>query len=654
LLVVIDEFDILRIAGASGAGVVTELRGVLQELQSSPALRDRLVLAILSVRGARELFDYDVAGPTAGIELPIDVVALGPFRTTDATRRRLADSLRDVAPESADDLARAVRDTTGGYPQLCLEILRRVREVIVAHREAFLGLGSSTVVRPASAERFPTPADLAMFLDAQPTWYRHDADDIRRQFFSIPEGFIHEPEAPRIDALRAYRGMLDAESGRGEPVGYDASDPAHRVLEVAGLVRAVDGWLRPYAPFLAAYFDRVWADRLLARFQEERRSAARERSAREPISERRLLVLVTGGTIGMVEREGRVSPPDDGDDLADEYADVTELFPNVKWEPLDNLDSANVGPTQWKRFSETIYDRLLERMPDRRTPRWEGVIVAHGTDTLSFAASAVAYALGPQLDVPVVFTGSQTTVDVAYGDARSNLLRACMVAASPQPSPANLPEVAVAFGESVFRGVRAMKRDDRRFDAFESPAYPLLGTISETVQLHEHLIREVVPGPIRLQAEFSSRILVVPQVPGIDPEFYVSALRLPPDRRPRGVVLQSLGAGNIPTSGRTSLVPFVRETCDLGIPVLLAGQYPVHPANFGRYDPPYQARRAGAIPVANMTTAALVAKFSWVLASLGDASPDAVNLTVRQTMQANLVGEVDERESRALADLELD
>ena len=103
---------------------------------------------------------------------------------------------------------------------------------------------------------------------------------------------------------------------------------------------------------------------------------------------------------------------------------------------------------------------------------------------MTYTASAVAFALGPHLDKPVIFTGAQATVDVAHGDALTNLYRACRVAQKP------IPEVVIVFGNHVFRASRAQKMDEKRFEAFESPAYPALAVISEHVELRTEYLRK--------------------------------------------------------------------------------------------------------------------------------------------------------------------
>lgn len=357
-------------------------------------------------------------------------------------------------------------------------------------------------------------------------------------------------------------------------------------------------------------------------------------------------MLLTGGTIGMLENTSGLINPSSDDPLEVEFFELGNRF-DLDGPPISlyRLDSADVGPRQWSQLSRRIATHLRQGC--------HGVVVAGGTDTLAFTASAVSYALGPRLSNPVVFTGSQTTADIAWGDARSNLLRACLVATDD-----NLGEVVVSFGDRIIRSVRAVKRDDRHFEGFESLGYPDLGSISERVNIHDELIRVPQPGLMpnerTMPADFSDGVLVIPQSPGLYPAVYTQAIehdlaqaKETDERRIRGIIIQSLGAGNLPTKGDYAFAPLIELATHHEIPVILANQYPADSANFGRYNPPAIALRAGAIPVANMTSAALVAKFSWLLAQAAELSRDElVNF-----MWDDYVGEVDPVDSRALREI---
>jgi L-asparaginase len=264
---------------------------------------------------------------------------------------------------------------------------------------------------------------------------------------------------------------------------------------------------------------------------------------------------------------------------------------------------------------------------------------------MAFSASAVAFALGENLWFPVVFTGAQAPPNVYHGDARTNLYRAVLAAQT------GIPEVTICFGDYLFRACRAQKKDDRRFDGFESPTYPPLAIMAEDLIVREELIR-AIPHPgadIELRAAFASGVLEITQYPGLETEFFMSVLQpglvegLP---RCKGIIIQTLGAGNVATRDPYSFLPFVRQAVSLGIPVLVTSQYPPDPESYKKYAPAAAPIKAGAIHAGNMTSAAAVAKFRWVLAQIEadsacEFTPSArVELVKRMMVEKDYVGEL--------------
>jgi L-asparaginase len=349
-------------------------------------------------------------------------------------------------------------------------------------------------------------------------------------------------------------------------------------------------------------------------YQEEAAGYA-ERRPRVPAAkyatDKRLVIIGTGGTIGMSEIEEGMVRPGRTPEWVYQAEDLFGRRPTFE-APFNPLDSANVGPSEWTDITRTI----LARQGD-----YDGVVVSHGTDTLAFSASAVAFALGKDLSFPVVFTGSQTTSDVLHGDAVSNILRALLVATQ------DLPEVVVLFGERIFRATRTQKKDDLRFDAFESPGYPELGFVAEEVQIFRRsLLPKAGPtGPlVGRPTEFSSGILHIAQMPGSEAAFYEAAIES--DRVPcRGVIISSLGAGNLPNrADEFNLITLIDKAKARSIPVFLTSQYPVLPANYLRYSTSSAAVQAGAIPTGNMTVSAVVAKLSWIIPQVDREIADGI------------------------------
>ncbi|GHE19688.1 asparaginase [Halomonas urumqiensis] len=183
-------------------------------------------------------------------------------------------------------------------------------------------------------------------------------------------------------------------------------------------------------------------------------------------TDRPLLVLYTGGTLGMLQTTRGLSP---GGDIGVRLERALTTLPPSRQASLPPyrlisvttpIDSSAATPLDWQRLGREIADRL---------PDHAGVVVLHGTDTLAWSAASLAYQL-QGVDRPVVLTGAMQPLEAEGSDALANVELALRFAANP-----SLKEVAIAFGGRLLRGVRARKWHTRKNSAFESPNYPLLG-----------------------------------------------------------------------------------------------------------------------------------------------------------------------------------
>lgn len=313
----------------------------------------------------------------------------------------------------------------------------------------------------------------------------------------------------------------------------------------------------------------------------------------------KICLIYTGGTIGMVrDNEGVLRPPCDPQDFLNVAPELGEI---VEFDFIDlmNLDSTNLVPNDWTAMAKAVYER--------RNEGYSGFVIAHGTDTMHFSASALAFALGPKLNFPVVFTGAQTTPDVAHGDARINLIRAAKVAQE------NIAEVTISFGDYVFRACRTQKKDEKRFDAFESPALYPIADITERIIVHPiaRKIGHEEAGEIEICPDFADGILQINLIPGLKPEMLKPVLE---QDQCQGIVLQSFGAGNVPDEGEYAFGDLIRFATSRNKPVIITSQFPANSTLETHYGPGVAAVAAGAIPTGNMTSAAATVKFRWVLA----------------------------------------
>jgi L-asparaginase len=479
--------------------------------------------------------------------------------------------------------------------------------------------------------------------------YTEDQRDRPRELFVQIEDMFTEEPLRAHEALNAYEYILQGHS-ESAPVGT----PGAEFLLRAGLVRACDSRLAVKGPVFEQFFDRSWVRRTRDRlFDEQRRRKGRVAARRE--DRPRLCILNTGGTVGMVRRDGKVVEPRDEGEFLENFKELQEIA-EIDFEQPFVKDSINVFPQQWTQIAETIYRK--------RHKGYTGFVVAHGTDTMAFTASAVAFALGRNLSFPVVFTGAQTTPEVLHGDSHANLIRACAVASKGD----ELPEVVISFGSKVFRAVRAQKRDELRFEAFESPSFPPLGEITESILLDRERVRKVEflrkdlirkrtvrGGDIQLQAEFASGVLMIQLTPGLEPWFYEKALgpvKARSDKgRCKGVILQTLGAGNVANQEPYSFTDFIRTAVRRDIPVVVTSPYPWSSDLAQGFSPAAEPAQLGAIIAGEMTAAAAATKFRWAIAQVenritkGSFSVDQRIPRIREIMERNYLGEKDEESS---------
>ncbi len=311
----------------------------------------------------------------------------------------------------------------------------------------------------------------------------------------------------------------------------------------------------------------------------------------------RLLLLHTGGTL-MMQRaaEGGLSPDVYTKDLLAELP-VLRQIGDIETRILFNLDSTDMQPEHWVALAAAIHEAL---------PRYDGVVVVHGTDTMAYTASALAFLL-PGLDRGVVLTGSQRPLAEVRTDARANLVDALHVASM------RIPEVSIAFDQRLFRGCRATKLDAWSMSAFGSPACPPLAELGLGISVAPHVLppRPAEPFDPRLEP----RVLALRTFPGLDPQLLRGAI----DGGVRGVVLEAFGAGNVPRLER-SLIPAIEHARDLDVPIVIVSQCSRGAVDLSSYEGSIAAAKAGAITAGDMTPEAALTKLMVTLGRVEGAA----------------------------------
>lgn len=280
------------------------------------------------------------------------------------------------------------------------------------------------------------------------------------------------------------------------------------------------------------------------------------------------------------------------------HAFIPELrsIADLDFEVLINVDSSDVQPAQMESIARFVFERY---------ERYDGFVVIHGTDTMAYTASALAF-LFRGLGKPVVLTGSQRPIGELRSDAKQNLIGACAIAADATP----IPEVSILFGTELLRGCRARKLHTAHFDAFGSPNCAPLARLGLEVERGAH-VRAAGTG-IAAPTTLSPDLFAFRLFPGIDPAVPEKLL----DAGVKGIVLEAFGIGNIPLHAKP-FTRFIETATKRDVPVALVTQCAHGAVDATIYEGGRAALDAGAIPAGDMTPEAALAKLSVVCGSKG-------------------------------------
>ena len=334
---------------------------------------------------------------------------------------------------------------------------------------------------------------------------------------------------------------------------------------------------------------------------------------------KRVLIIYTGGTIGMKKTEKGYSPVEGY--LSKELKLTSDLlrsdFP--EWElyemsPL--LDSSDVTVREWNEIGRVVYENYSH---------YDGFVVLHGTDTMAYTASALSFILDG-LDKPVVLTGSQIPLSELRSDGRENLITSVIIA-----SEGVAREVSLYFSGKLLRGNRATKMSADDLVAFDSPNLPHLADVGIEIKYNYSVLKKESGKPLVLRRFAETPIGVLKVFPGIQFGLFESIMT----EKLSGIVLETFGAGNIPSSGG-ELLPIIRNAFAHGSVVVVCSQCPSGTVTLGAYETGFALKTAGAVSGADMTTEAAVTKL-YYLFSLGLSTEQ-----IKEKMEISLRGEMTE------------
>jgi len=336
-----------------------------------------------------------------------------------------------------------------------------------------------------------------------------------------------------------------------------------------------------------------------------------------------VLLIYTGGTIGMIQdpATGELKPFDFGA-LTAQIPELRKFDIKLSSIAFEHpIDSSDMRPDIWIRVAQMI---------EKNYQKYDGFVILHGSDTMSYTASALSFML-ENLSKPVILTGSQLPIGVIRTDGKENLITAIEIAAAKKGKQPLVKEVCIYFEYKLYRGNRTFKYNSRHFDAFRSPNYPELAEAGTTISYNTSALLNPTGRKLKVHTTLNNQIVVLRLYPGLNAEIVQAILQT---KGIKAVVLETFGAGNATTE--KWFIEALQNCIKKGIVVLNITQCLEGKVIQGMYETSSQLKSIGVVGGSDLTFESAITKLMFLLAQ-------PLKITeIKKLLTTNLRGEMSE------------
>ena len=335
----------------------------------------------------------------------------------------------------------------------------------------------------------------------------------------------------------------------------------------------------------------------------------------------KVLLIYTGGTIGMMH------DPITGSLKPFNFKALTDQIPELKKFDVElnsisfkhPIDSSDMQPEIWIQLVEII---------KKNYNAYDGFVVLHGSDTMSFTASALSFML-EDLAKPVVLTGSQLPIGTIRTDGKENLITAIEIAAAHKNGKPVISEVCIYFEYKLYRGNRTLKFNSEHFDAFKSPNYPHLAEAGVEISYNQMAIAKRSNKTLKVHTQLNNDIAVLHLFPGISKKITTAILNAP---GVKAIVLLTFGAGNATT--KEWFVNELKAAIKKGIIIYNVTQCQQGRVVQGMYQTSSHLKQIGVVSGHDITFEGAITKLMFLLGQ------KLSEQKIKKSLETNLRGEI--------------